>query len=179
MERADVMVENREVARILRETSNLLEIDGADIGRYRSYEKVSQTIENLSERIEEFLDSGVGSCWLRDARVAAMMAQALSHFDGVRYRLHAWCVMPNHVHVVIEPLAGHALADILYAWKSYSAKAANRLLGRSGEFWQPEYYDHLIRDEQEYGHAIRYVLDNPKKAGLGDWQWVGADSMGS
>jgi hypothetical protein len=89
-----------------------------------------------------------------------------------RYRLHAWCIMPNHVHVVVEPFAGHELPEILHSWKSFTAKTANRLLGRTGGFWQDEYYDHLIRDTEEYFHAIGYVLENPARAGLRDWPWV-------
>jgi REP element-mobilizing transposase RayT len=84
-------------------------------------------------------------------------------------------VMPNHVHVVFQPLAEHKLSAILHAWKSYSAKEANRILRRSGDFWQREYYDHLIRDERDLQRCIRYVLDNPKKASLKDWPWVGAE----
>jgi menaquinone-specific isochorismate synthase len=125
------------------------------------------------EQIEDFLDSGAGSCALCEPAVAAAVAAALRHFDGGRYELHAWCVMPNHVHAILRPLGEQALDAILQAWKSYTAKEANRLLGREGEFWQPEYYDHLIRHEDDYAHAVDYVLRNPEKAGLKEWQWVG------
>ncbi len=80
--------------------------------------------------------------------------------------------MPNHVHVVFQPLAGHGLADILHSWKSFTAKKANRLLGRLGEFWQREYYDHLIRDGEEFQRIVRYVGENPRRAGLRNWPWV-------
>jgi REP element-mobilizing transposase RayT len=81
--------------------------------------------------------------------------------------------MPNHVHVMVQPLAKNDLAGILQTWKSFSAKAANRFLHRRGEFWQREYYDHLIRNEKEFARIVHYVLDNPKKAGLHLWPWVG------
>jgi REP element-mobilizing transposase RayT len=72
------------------------------------------------------------------------------HFDGQRYRLLAWVVMPNHVHVLIETMTGHTLAAVLHSWKSYTAKEANRLLGRTGDFWQPEYFDRFIRDDRHF-----------------------------
>lgn len=138
-----------------------------------------------SEKVERYLDAGFGSCHLRDERIAKAVANALLHFEGQRYNLAAWCVMPNHVHVVIQPFAGivntgetpvpHSeLPDILHSWKSFTAKEANKLLDRSGDFWQAEYYDHLIRNEADFRHAVRYVLDNPTKARLKNWKWVGS-----
>jgi len=106
--------------------------------------------------------------------VAEVVAGSLKHFDGERYRLVAWCLMPNHVHAVVQPLAGNELPEILHSWKSFSSKEANRLLGRSGQFWQPEYYDHLIRDEQDFGRQVEYVLTNPQRAGLENWKWMGS-----
>ncbi len=126
-----------------------------------------------SERLERYLDSGAGSCALRDPRAAQIAADALGHFDGQRYRLHAWCVMPNHVHALVEPQGEHGLAGILHSWKSYTAKEINKALGRSGELWQEEYYDHMVRDERDYERSRAYILANPAQARLGDWAWVG------
>jgi REP element-mobilizing transposase RayT len=81
--------------------------------------------------------------------------------------------MPNHVHVLLRPRESHRLPGILHSWKSFTAKNANALLGWTGHFWQREYYDHLIRDEKEFHTVIRYIVDNPPKAGLTDWPWVG------
>ncbi|MBM3474001.1 MAG: hypothetical protein FJX75_12090 [Armatimonadetes bacterium] len=131
--------------------------------------------ELQSERIEAYLDAGHGACYLRDPRVAEMVQRALLHFAGERYELIAWCLMPNHVHLVLRPLPGHELDEIMQSRKSYTAHAANRLLGRTGSFWQTEYYDHLIRDEGEFEHAIDYVLRNPAKAGLEEWPWCGVN----
>jgi REP element-mobilizing transposase RayT len=132
----------------------------------------SRLIKLCVDKIEAHLDGGSGSCLLANPVVANMCVQTLRHFDGVRYRIYAWCVMPNHVHVIFQPLPEHRLSAILHAWKSYSAKGANRILRRSGDFWQREYYDHLIRNQQDLQRCIRYVLDNPKKGGLKDWLWV-------
>jgi len=126
-----------------------------------------------AKRVEKFLDAGGGSCYLSRPGVAGVVSEVLRHFDGVRYRLFAWCVMPNHVHAVFQPMPGNSLARIVHTWKSYSALHANRILRRTGKFWQREYYDHLIRDERQFVRAIRYVAENPIRAGLRDWPWVG------
>jgi REP element-mobilizing transposase RayT len=142
-----------------------------------------------SEKIERYLDAGHGSCFLKIDRIAELTRDALFYFDGTRYRLAAWCIMPNHVHVVVQPCAGtrttagtavplSELPEILHSWKSFTAKEANKLLHRAGEFWQVEYYDHLIRDVADFRHAVRYVLNNPAKAGLRNWKWVGLTDYG-
>jgi REP element-mobilizing transposase RayT len=123
-------------------------------------------------RIEEYFDRGAGSCPFLDMRIAGAMAAALRFREGTHYRLLAWCVMPNHVHVVARLFPGQELAKNLKAWKNFSAKAANQALGRKGRFWQREYYDRLIRNGDELDRAIRYVVENPAKAGLKDWTWV-------
>lgn len=128
--------------------------------------------ELFSIRIERLLDAGRGACWLARSEIADLTADSLRHFNGTRYQLHAWCVMPNHVHAVVHPLGPHVLPHILHSWKSYTATAANRLLQRSGEFWQKESYDHLIRNADEMEQLIRYVQANPAVAGLRDWSWV-------
>jgi len=128
--------------------------------------------ELFSEKVESYLDAGSGACILRKPAVAKTVAETLHHFDGNRYRLFVWCVMPNHVHAVFQPLGEWGLAQILHAWKSYSAKEINRILGGSGSLWQREYYDHLIRDQQDLQRCVRYVVQNPEKAGLPNWPWV-------
>jgi len=132
--------------------------------------------------IEQFLDNNYGACHLRNPVVAEELANALRYFDQKRYRLFAWCIMPNHVHVVVNLLPVEALATMVHSWKSFSAKQANRILGLKGRFWQREYYDHLIRGEGEFERAVRYVAENPVKANLKDWKWVwvrGRDARGT
>ena len=128
-------------------------------------------------RIEAFLDSGQGACHLAKREIAALIQETLQHFDGQRYDLIAWCIMPNHVHVIVRPFEGHDLPGILHSWKSFTAKQANKLLGETGAFWQDEYYDHLIRDEKDFNHHLSYLLQNPEKAGLDAWPWVGSRSQ--
>jgi REP element-mobilizing transposase RayT len=119
-----------------------------------------------SEKVERYLDAGHGECLLKDPRVADVVAGALRHFDTRRYRLLAWCVMPNHVHVVMQSLVGEELPKILHSWKSHTAHEVNKLLGRSGPVWQPEYYDHLVRDDDDLRAQVEYVWKNPDAAGL-------------
>lgn len=126
----------------------------------------------IRERAEEALDEAAGSSFMHDPRIAEVVANAIAHFDGSRYRLHAWCVMPNHVHVVLS--ANDRLDGIVHSWKSFTAKEANRLLNRDGKFWQDDYFDRMIRTPQELERTIRYVLENPMKAGLVDWPFVRA-----
>jgi REP element-mobilizing transposase RayT len=123
-------------------------------------------------KIEAYFDRGAGACSLRDPRIGEPMANALRFWDGKRYRLVAWCVMPNHVHVVCRLLPGQELAVVLHSWKSYTARRSNKLLCRRGAFWQREYYDRLIRNEDEFERAVRYVVSNPERAGLKGWKWV-------
>ena len=129
----------------------------------------------LRRRITTFEDAGHGICHLADPRVAGAVEATLLHGDGNAYALLAWCIMPNHVHVVVEPMAGVSLHSIIQAWKSISARRANILLGRTGPFWMREYYDRYIRDDAHLEAAIRYAENNPVDAGLctrpEDWPW--------
>ena len=123
-------------------------------------------------KLEEYFDRGAGSCSLREARIGDLMANALRFWEGKRYRLLAWCVMPNHVHVVCRLLRGHGLSKVLQGWKSFTARKANVILCRRGSFWQREYYDRLITRLRRLERAVRYVLRNPERAGLKEWRWV-------
>jgi len=87
--------------------------------------------------------------------------------------------MPNHVHAIVRVFPTHTLSEILHSWKSYTAKEANRILRARGAFWQREYYDHLLRDEAEFERAVKYVVENPVKAGLKDWDWVWERGQGA
>jgi len=124
-----------------------------------------------SEKVEKYLHNGRGACWLKDDRIARVVADAFMHFDGIRYKLYAWCIMPNHVHIVVRPKQNHSLPTIIHSWKSFTAKRANKILKRKGVFWRVEYYDHLIRDEQDFAHHIAYIWSNPDKAGFRNWKW--------
>jgi REP element-mobilizing transposase RayT len=108
----------------------------------------------------------LGSCVLKRPDIAELVQNALRHFEGERYLLGAWCVMPNHVHVIFGPLPGHTPSDILQSWKGFTARRANQLLGKSGSFWERESFDHLIRNERGREWFAEYVNQNPVEAGF-------------
>jgi len=130
------------------------------------------------KRIEAYLDRGEGSSWMNDARIAGKVQEALLFFDGQRYCLQAWVVMPNHVHALLTPGEGRELGQILHSWKSFTSNECNKLLRRTGEFWQKESFDRYVRDERHYDNAVVYIENNPVKAGLckkpEDWPWSSA-----
>ncbi len=143
-------------------------------GRELTSQQQRELARLYCDSVESYLNAGHGQCYLREPKVAELVANALKCSDGKRYDLIAWAVMPNHVHAILKPYQGIELPDILRSWKSYTANKANELLRRTGAFWQSEYYDHLIRDQEDFDHQVNYVLSNPNKAGLSDWPWVGA-----
>ncbi|MBM3887562.1 MAG: valine--tRNA ligase [Verrucomicrobia bacterium] len=118
----------------------------------------------FNDRVEQWLDEGHGSCVLSDVRAAKIVAGALRHFDGQRYMLGAWVVMPNHVHVLVTPREGQELGDILHSWKSFSAHEINKLTGRAGQLWQHESHDHIVRDAQALARIQAYIEQNPQMA---------------
>jgi REP element-mobilizing transposase RayT len=124
-----------------------------------------------SKKIEAYLDSGAGACWFKCPELAAVVANALKFWDGTRYQLEAWCVMPNHAHVLFWLFGGESLA-ILGSWKKFTSRRINAMVKRRGMLWQDESYDHLIRNEEEFARAVQYILDNPRKAGWSAWPWV-------
>ena len=139
--------------------------------------------------IDAALDQGHGKRDLALPSVATLVQTALLIFDAERYALTAWCVMPNHVHALLEIRLGYRLDRIVHSWKSYTAKEANRLLGRTGSFWAPEYFDRFMRDEEHLASTAAYIEGNPVKAGLcenvSDWRfssawqgWGGRDARG-
>jgi REP element-mobilizing transposase RayT len=102
---------------------------------------------------------------------------AIRYFNNQRYELFAWTIMPNHVHVLLKLLGDFALSSIIHSWRSFTAREANRILVREGEFWQREYFDVVVKSERQLEFYLRYILNNPVKAGLCkeifQWQWTG------
>jgi REP element-mobilizing transposase RayT len=131
----------------------------------------------LRRRIEHYLDQGYGSCALKDASIATVVQESLLHFDGERYRLLAWVVMPNHVHVLLTPDLLWTLSQIMKNLKSYTSHEANKILGRSGPFWMEDYFDRYIRDSKHLMNAS-HIENNPVKVGLceraSDWRFSSA-----
>lgn len=118
--------------------------------------------QRFGEVIDELLDQGYGSCVLKESRHSEIVASAFHHFDGDRYHLAGYVVMPNHVHALFRPLVGHALPDIVRTWKRFTAREINRQRNGSGPLWQADYWDRLIRSRRHYSRVLRYIENNPR-----------------
>jgi REP element-mobilizing transposase RayT len=129
----------------------------------------------LARRTERYCDEGHGECLLREPRAGRAVQECFFYDHGSKYRLHAWVVMPNHVHVVLTPLPGIKLDVIMRRVKTASANAVNRIFGRRGQFWQEEYFDRFIRGPEHFDGTVRYTEWNPVKAKLctdpKKWAW--------
>jgi REP element-mobilizing transposase RayT len=115
----------------------------------------------------------LGTCILRRPDIASLVQDAMRFFDGQRYYLAAWCVMPNHVHAVFSTLLDHSPESILHSWKSFTSHKINAILWRRGPLWERESFDHLIRSIEYFEGFVKYVEENPVAAGLckspADW----------
>ena len=120
----------------------------------------------LQTRIEKYADQGYGEAYLKDNRLAEMVQETLLKDDGRKYRLSAWVVMPNHVHMLVTRFANYTLSDIMQLFKSITSHKANKTLRRSGKFWMPEYFDRYIRTAEHYEKTVQYIENNPVKARL-------------
>jgi REP element-mobilizing transposase RayT len=142
----------------------------SEIELLSNQKKLTQkNIDSLcTKKLELALDQGYGSCILRDPRIAGMVENSLLFFDGSRYRLLAWVIMPNHVHALIEIFDSFPLYKILKSWKSFTSHEINKILNKSGRNWQREYYDRFIRNETHFYNCVAYIHNNPVKAGLVD-----------
>lgn len=145
------------------------------------------------KRIAAYLDAGHGSCILRVPELAKLVQDTFLHFHGQRYHLHAWCVMPNHVHVLFKPMNGWSMSKIVASWKSYTGRrisayakgngmpgglsatlvraepsngSATLERGEPSRVWHREYWDRYIRDHAHYVNVVRYIHENPVKAKL-------------
>ncbi len=136
----------------------------------------------FDEKIESWLDAGMGSRALARVDAREAVKNCLLRFDGERHRLHAAVIMPTHVHLLMEPLGGHDLSRILQGIKGASAREINKLMGVTGTFWLDESYDHIVRSEKQYWRFVGYIVENPTRAGLRDheyWLYKGGASLSS
>ncbi len=149
-------------------------------------EKIKRFHQKWFSHFEDILHkAATGPVWLRDPNVADIVANSLKFHDDRSYKLHAYCIMSNHAHVSFTPFLDErslketrkdgrtlyeseypTLAAIMKSIKGYSARECNKLLGRTGQFWEPESYDHEIRSDDGFWRVIKYILRNPVKAGL-------------
>ncbi len=134
---------------------------------------------DFRRKVERQLDQGAGACHLRRPEIAGLVAGALQFFHEKRYRLREWVVMPNHVHVLFWPMPNYLVGEVVKSWKQFTSLRAKRLLGLpAGRFWQPEPFDHWVRNDEERARIARYIRHNPVTARLciqpEDWRWSSA-----
>jgi putative DNA methylase len=120
-------------------------------------------------RMDRLLDEQrAGAAYLRMPAVAEVVVSAIRKGSPHDYDLHAWVVMPNHVHLLITPKIDVPL--LLRKVKGASAREANQLLGLTGRpFWQAESFDRLVRSVEEFHRIENYIIQNPVRAGLAPW----------
>lgn len=147
------------------------------------------------EHVEKYLNAGYGECLLRNNEVSTAVANVLAHDNGKSYALHEWCIMPNHLHIIVggfqatsycscphEQIAApegrsstgvaapegrsSTMRDVVATWKRVSGHLINKVLGHTGPVWHRDAYTRIIRDRVEYGHQMSYVWNNPEVAGL-------------
>lgn len=139
--------------------------------------------EEKENRVNAYLDAGHGDCVLRQLEVAAMAQQSLLHFADARYHLHAWCIMPSHVHILLQPMNGITLSTSMSSWKKFTGRRISEWRQEHhgdapAPAWHREYFDRYIRDEGHYRALVDCIHRNPVRAGLvqkpEDWEWSSA-----
>jgi REP element-mobilizing transposase RayT len=126
----------------------------------------------FSERWNDELDASHGECVLRQSEIAQIVADSLHHFDGDRYELTDFVIMPNHVHLLVAFPDGTSMVRQCESWKHFTATKINRLLHRSGHFWQQDSFDHLVRSVEQFHYLRNYIAENPSRSGLSTGQFV-------
>ena len=120
-------------------------------------------LEALKHKLfNDLLDQSLGQCILSKPEIRHIVSESLHHYDHQHYHLHDYAIMPNHVHLLIEPIEGHLLQKIMASHKTFTAHAINKLLGRAGAVWQRESYDHIVRSENDYWRIVDYIARNPR-----------------
>ena len=132
----------------------------------QKWRKESRNDIQFRKSVEKYLDAGHGSCALRRLDIATMVRNSLLFHDKEKYDLQSWVIMPNHSHILLSPREGHHLDEIEHSIKSYTANEANKILGRRGQFWAIECFDRYIRDWRHFNAVVKYIENNPVKAGL-------------
>jgi REP-associated tyrosine transposase len=150
--------------------------DSLPVSRRREWEHLL-AIEDVREKrlqLETYLDSGKGECHLSNSEIARLAQGSLLHFHRQWYELLAWCIMPNHIHVLLH-VWQVPLSKLIAAWKKFTGSRALAILRserrspdrREGDsFWEREYWDTYMRDRLQEAKAVRYIENNPVKAKL-------------
>lgn len=117
----------------------------------------------------KLLDEGYGSCMLKKPALRKIVSDSIRYFDGIKYNLIAYVIMPNHVHVLFHFVENNTIESVMHSIKSYTSKLINRITLHSGSIWMKEYFDRIIRNERHLQSCINYILGNPKNLKSGDF----------
>lgn len=129
--------------------------------------------QRLADRFwHQSLDECHGQCHLKKRKLAKTVADAIRYFDGMKYDLDRLVVMPNHVHALVQFRKHVSPSLIGQSWMRYTARKINKALGTKGNFWQPEPFDHIVRNENQFAYLQGYIADNPRKASLRDGEFL-------
>lgn len=120
----------------------------------------------LIEEFETLLNGCHGACVLERPEIAAIVEGSLRKFDGERYVLTDFIVMPNHVHLLAAFASEELMPEQITGWKRFQARQINQQLGTAGPFWQDRCFDHLVRSEAQFEYYRRYIANNGVDAGL-------------
>lgn len=146
--------------------------------RRHSFSTYKTEADRLLALLDKYEDAGYGSCVLKNDNVARIVHDAIFFYHEKKYNVISWCIMPNHVHVLIEVMKNISLSSILHSWRSFSSNEINKVLNRSGRLWMPEYFDRFIRDNDHFNNVVDYIHNNPVKTGLvkeaTDYKWSSA-----
>jgi REP element-mobilizing transposase RayT len=129
--------------------------------------------KKLTDRLfHRSLDDCHGACLLKNPALATIVSDAIKHFDGDRYDLDSFVIMPNHVHAIVQFRQEGGLSTIGQSWMRYTAREINKRIGRTGVLWQPEPFDHVIRSPEQFEYLQRYIAANPSKAKLVEGEYL-------
>ena len=113
--------------------------------------------------IDKWIDAGYGDCILQDCNLRDILANTILRYNGDRYIIHAFVIMPNHVHVLFSPRESNLVQDIVGGWKKFSAMAINRQMECKGKkIWEHDSFDHMVRSWERYQETVKYITRNPQ-----------------
>jgi REP element-mobilizing transposase RayT len=172
----------KHIIKQLKEEKIMFEKESLKLADKELQQRKSEFYQKHFEHFDDFLGKYEQSpFYLKNDEIAQLVSESIHFWKDKRYKLYAYCIMPNHVHLLIQPLGKSAIeffsiSEILSTIKRRTAKQANLILNREGQFWQHENYDHLIRDDKEFYNQFYYVIKNPVKAGLvkewSEWKYT-------
>ena len=145
-----------------------VEMIGEEIHNFKSKRDVL-----LQKKMMEYMDAGYGECLLRHKDIRNIVEAAFEYISQTNVRVHAFVIMPNHVHCVLETLNEAEIQNVMHSIKGFTGTRINAYLHRKGCVWQREYYDRIIRTPNHYANTILYILSNPRNCKEGEYSLGG------